>query len=53
MHLLINLIEQLNTDNLFGGGGKSLDLINEPPKGCLKITPNRPEVFKRYNYRFR
>ena len=53
MHLIIHLLEQLHSDHLFGGGGKSLDMINNPDKMEAGITPNRASVFKRYNYRFK
>lgn len=53
MHLIIHLLEQLHSDHLFGGGGKSLDLINNPDKAKAGITPDRASVFKRYNYRFK
>ena len=53
MHLIIHLLEQLHSDHLFGGGGKNLDLINNPGKAKNDITPNRASVFKRYNYRFK
>lgn len=52
MHTIISLLEHLHVDVPFGGGGKSIDLINAP-RGCgLGITPNRRKLFKQYNYRF-
>lgn len=53
MHTIINILEHLHVDVSFGGGGKSIDLINTPQRPNGGITPNRRKVFKRYNYRFK
>lgn len=51
MQLIAHLLEHLHGDHISGLGGNSLERINRPVKPC-GITPNRTEVFKRFNYRF-
>lgn len=53
MHTIITFLEHLHVDVPFGGGGKSIDLINSPQKASLTATPNRREVFKLFNYAFK
>ena len=53
MHTIITFLEHLHVDVPFGGGGKSLDLINSPQRPLLTATPNRRELFKSFNYQFK
>lgn len=52
MRIIKHLLEQVHVEP-DGGRGFGADLINN--KRCSKFsrTPNRSEVFKRYNYRFK
>ncbi len=53
MHTIINFLEHIQVDVPFGGGGKSLDLINSPQQPSLTNTPNRRQLFKHFNYKFK
>ncbi len=53
MHTIITFLEHLHVDVPFGGGGKSIDLINSPQGASLTVTPNRRELFKCFNYTFK
>lgn len=53
MHFLQNLFEKRAAEPLHGGGDHlEFNCINNPAKPICTITPNRPEVFKQYNYKF-
>ena len=51
MRLIKHLLEQVHVEPI--GGGGSIELINNRKCSKCPLTPNRSEVFKRYNYRFK
>jgi hypothetical protein len=53
MQFITHILEQLHSEAAFGGGGKSLEMINSPRKPNKNITPNRRSYFKSFNYRFK
>ncbi len=55
MHFFVSLLEQIAAEPMHGGGKitSTLDCINNPARPECNITPNRPEVFKQFNYRFK
>ncbi len=53
MQFITHILEQLHSEAVFGGGGKALEMINNPRKPEKNITPNRRLYFKNFNYRFK